>query len=66
MKGLTKKQTVSAIKKGKDLGKPGAGFKKGVAAIEKKGLSKEAAQKIMGAQLWKKQRAGKLTAAKKK
>lgn len=57
---MSKSKVSKMAHKGKDMGKKGKGFKKGVKEIEASGKSKESSEKIMGSQFWKMLRKGKL------
>lgn len=57
---MSKSEVAKRSARGEDLGKPGKGFAAGVRSIEARGGSEESAKRIMGAQLQKQRRAGKL------
>ena len=59
-KVMTKSQAAKKARAGKDMGKPGKGFKKGVSNLMSKGMPMKRAKKIMGAQFQKMRKKGML------
>jgi len=55
-----KTELIKRARKGEDLGKKGKGFKKIAAAAAKKYGSKEAGERVAGAQFWKMAAKGKI------
>lgn len=59
-KVLSKSAAAKQARSGKDMGKPGKGFSKGVKELVASGHSAQSARKIMGAQFQRMRKAGKL------